>query len=60
MTSIKNLVKTVLAVFLISFSFTIYANDFVKIAQGELKGQTKEEVTSFLGIPFAKPPVGEL
>lgn len=60
MTSIKNLVKTVLAVFLISFSFTIYANDFVKIAQGELKGQTKEEITSFLGIPFAKPPVGEL
>lgn len=32
----------------------------VKIAQGELSGALTEGVVSFLGIPFAAPPVGNL
>jgi len=36
------------------------ASDEVKIDTGRLKGATKDGVTSFKGIPFAAPPVGDL
>jgi para-nitrobenzyl esterase len=32
----------------------------VQIAEGELRGSVQNEVRRFLGIPYAKPPVGEL
>ena len=32
----------------------------VKIDTGKLKGASKDGVTSFKGIPFAQPPVGDL
>ena len=36
------------------------AADTVKVAQGALHGATSGSVTSFKGIPFAAPPVGDL
>jgi para-nitrobenzyl esterase len=36
------------------------AADTVKVAQGTLHGATVGQVSSFKGIPFAKPPVGDL
>jgi para-nitrobenzyl esterase len=36
------------------------ANDHVSIDTGALQGATANGVTSFKGIPFAQPPVGEL
>jgi para-nitrobenzyl esterase len=36
------------------------ASDQVKVAGGSLKGAMHDGVTSFKGIPFAAPPVGDL
>jgi para-nitrobenzyl esterase len=36
------------------------AAETVRVAQGTLHGQTAGSVTSFKGVPFAAPPVGEL
>jgi len=36
------------------------AAETVRLAQGVLHGQTAGSVTSFKGVPFAAPPVGEL
>lgn len=36
------------------------ASDTVKVAQGALHGATAGAVTSFKGVPFAAPPVGDL
>jgi len=36
------------------------ANNTVRIEQGQASGISYDEVTAFLGIPYAKPPVGEL
>jgi para-nitrobenzyl esterase len=36
------------------------AADTVKVAQGTLHGATAGQVTSFKGVPFAAPPVGDL
>jgi para-nitrobenzyl esterase len=36
------------------------AGDTVKVAQGSLHGATAGAVTSFKGVPFAAPPVGDL
>jgi para-nitrobenzyl esterase len=36
------------------------ATDTVTIAQDAVRGRTDGDVTSFRGIPFAAPPLGEL
>lgn len=36
------------------------ASETVRVAQGTLHGQTAGQVTSFKGVPFAAPPVGDL
>ncbi|WP_293676267.1 carboxylesterase family protein [uncultured Phenylobacterium sp.] len=36
------------------------AGDTVKVAQGTIHGATDGSVTSFKGVPFAAPPVGDL
>lgn len=49
-------------VFILNFNYS-YAADgsiVVKIDKGEIKGYIKNEVLYFKGIPYAKPPVGEL
>ncbi|THD80610.1 MAG: carboxylesterase [Phenylobacterium sp.] len=45
---------------LAGFGTAARAADTVRVAQGTLHGQTAGEVTSFKGVPFAAPPVGEL
>lgn len=32
----------------------------INTTKGKISGETKNEVSSFLGVPYAKPPVGEL
>jgi para-nitrobenzyl esterase len=41
-------------------TLALHAADEVKIDSGRLKGATRDGVTSFKGIPFAAPPVGNL
>jgi para-nitrobenzyl esterase len=41
---------------------SVFAQDQVKIASGSLEGSSDKSsgVRSFKGVPFAKPPVGDL
>ncbi|MDO3382444.1 carboxylesterase/lipase family protein [Gilvimarinus algae] len=43
-------------------SAQVLAHDMqrVTVAQGDLQGKKEDELTVFKGVPFAKPPVGEL
>lgn len=44
----------------LSLAASAQAAETVRVAQGVLHGETTGSVTSFKGIPFAAPPVGEL
>jgi len=44
----------------LTVAVSAHAADTVRIAQGTLHGEIAGSVTSFKGIPFAAPPVGEL
>ena len=59
-----NKIKIFFFTTLLVFSFSSISaktnNDIVTIKQGTLKGQTIDGITSFLGIPYAKPPVENL
>jgi len=57
---IKSKLKIVVSIAIVLLSLTANADDTVKIKQGTLRGQTTKGIASFLGIPFAKPPVGDL
>lgn len=57
---IKSKLKIVVSIAIVLLSLTANAGDTVKIKQGTLRGQTTKGITSFLGIPFAKPPIGDL
>ena len=38
----------------------VFAQDEIKIDSGTVRGVSKDGITSFKGIPFAAPPVGNL
>ncbi len=44
------------------YAFAVEANnmEIVNVEQGIIQGQTIDNLTVFKGVPFAKPPVGEL
>lgn len=48
------------AVAALALAGAAHAGDTAKVAQGRLKGFVAGAVTSFKGIPFAAPPVGDL
>jgi para-nitrobenzyl esterase len=48
------------AAFALAVAASAHAAETVQVAQGILHGQTAGAVTSFKGVPFAAPPVGEL
>ena len=50
----------VFCIVLIAHSLNAQESDLVTIEQGTLKGQISDGITSFLGIPYAKPPIGNL
>lgn len=56
------LVKVILLSLLSLFSMIIKAQDMTKITveQGMLQGEMKNNLAVFKGVPFAKPPLGEL
>ena len=41
-------------------SYAVFAGPVVQTAAGEVEGVSANKIDSFKGIPFAKPPVGEL
>ena len=49
-----------LAVVTLAACSAVAASDEVRIDTGKLKGVTAEGVTSYKGIPYAEPPVGDL
>lgn len=51
---------TGLGLFLVLASAIANAEPIVEVAQGELRGHAEDGIESFLGIPFAAPPVDEL
>lgn len=56
-----SIVKGFLIVALISWSVSFArAQARVKTTDGILEGSTKNGVTSFKGVPFAAPPIGDL
>ena len=54
----RNLLPLVAAALIVASAAT--PSDEAKIDSGKLKGASKDGVTSFKGIPFAAPPVGDL
>lgn len=69
----KKITKAALPLFALALSFAapasgedLFANiksgkpEIVKISDGQLKGYAANGVSTFLGIPFAAPPVGDL
>ncbi|RVU25977.1 carboxylesterase family protein [Sandaracinomonas limnophila] len=46
--------------YLLPFTFLFAQSIVVKTDKGKVKGFTKDNLQIFLGIPFAKPPVGDL
>lgn len=48
------------ALFATIFAAQLNAADKTKVESGALQGVTQDNVTSFKGIPFAAPPVGDL
>ncbi len=52
--------KTAMAALIITLSSCAFAEDTIKIDNGELRGTIADGIRSFKGIPFAQPPVGEL
>ena len=58
----KSLQAAGCAVLLLSLATAAIAADVVQTTEGKVRGETHEKtgVTIFLGLPFAKPPVGDL
>ena len=53
--------RSLLAIAILALSWTtVAASTIAKVEQGVLKGTPEGNLTVYLGIPFAAPPVGEL
>jgi len=55
----KNILLSVLPL-LVGYTSTVYATAMVSISEGEIHGITESGIDVFKGIPYAKPPVGDL
>ncbi|MFH1683959.1 MAG: carboxylesterase/lipase family protein [Candidatus Margulisiibacteriota bacterium] len=59
----KNLIWLVLIIILLAAAAKIFflpQRDIVQLDSGPISGKTEDGIRTFLGIPFAAPPVGEL
>src|SRR5215510_8289053 len=56
----RTILAAAAAAFALAAAGQAAAADTATVAQGKLHGATAGQVTSFKGVPFAAPPVGEL
>lgn len=59
----KNKLKKLMTIGLIAVSSPLLAQEYspiVQVEQGQIRGLASDTMNSYMGIPYAKPPVGEL